>query len=147
MSVWAFPNLSRTLEVLPRPITLPVRNGIIPELPSSSSSFDAQHQQLGSLHEVIEMVRAGEGEVAVREFGLGLNRAMSKLKPVNDVTAFERQLGMHISIGKKHTVYKKPGIATKRTRFHIDLFVDVDTIEMDGTIIFKDGDFNVCGPQ
>lgn len=36
--------------------------------------------------------------------------AMSKNKPVNDMTAFERQAGLHLSLGKKHNVFKKPGM-------------------------------------
>lgn len=56
-------------------------------------------------------------------------------QPVSDVTAFERQEGLHLSLGKKHTVFKKPGISSKE-RFHIDMFVDVQQIIADGETIY-----------
>jgi hypothetical protein len=93
------------------------------------------------------MVQTVEGEICVREFGLGLNRAMGRHRPVSDVTAFERQLGLHMSLGKKHTVYKKPEIAIKKSRFHIDLFIDVERIALDNDQeIYRDGRF-VLPPQ
>lgn len=57
------------------------------------------------------------------------------------MTAFERQRGMHISLGKKHTVYAKEGISKRKTKFHIDLFVDVSEILMDDYAIYKDNDY------
>lgn len=77
-----------------------------------------------------------EGDVLIREFGLGLNSHMGRFRPVNDVTAFERQIGMHVSMGKKHTVYGKEGISKRKTRFHIDLFVDLEKITCDDTTIW-----------
>jgi aminopeptidase len=77
--------------------------------------------------------------VWVREFGLGLNRAMTKHKVVSDITAFERMNGLHFSLGAKHAIYKKPGLKPKKTRYHIDIFVDVETILADDEVIFKNG--------
>jgi hypothetical protein len=59
------------------------------------------------------------------------------------VTAFERQLGVHVSVGKKHNVFKKPGLTGKKAKFHIDLFLDVSTIHIDGRPVFADGAFVV----
>jgi aminopeptidase len=74
----------------------------------------------------------------VREFGLGLNPAMGKHSPLNDVTAFERQVGLHMSLGRKHTVFKKPTIISQKSaRFHLDLFVDVEEIRIDDDPIFS----------
>lgn len=141
--VYAYPNSSRVLEFQPSPVPLTIANGavVMPPPPASATGGGAVPQ---SLREVLEMVRTVEGEVCVREFGLGLNRAMGRHRPVNDVTAFERQLGLHMSLGKKHTVYKKPEIATKKTRFHIDLFIDVESIALDGgQEIYRDGRFTL----
>ena len=77
----------------------------------------------------------------MREFGLGLNPAMGKNLLVNDITAFERQKGMHFSLGAKHAIYAKPGLSRKKGRYHVDVFVDIETIEVDGGIIYKDGNF------
>lgn len=90
----------------------------------------------------LEMIR-GEERVMVRELGLGLNRAMGKDRLVNDITAFERMNGVHLSLGEKHGVYKKPGLVPGKTRYHVDVFVDVQQILVDGRILFQDGDYLV----
>jgi aminopeptidase len=74
--------------------------------------------------------------VQVREFGLGLNRAFNRDVFVDDITAYERCVGLHLSLGAKHTVYKKEGIRTKGARHHVDIFVDVESVELDGEKIF-----------
>jgi aminopeptidase len=86
---------------------------------------------------------AEDEEVTVREFGLGLNPAMGKYRVVSDITAFERQKGLHLSIGAKHTVYAKQGMHRKHGRYHVDVFVDVDRIIVDGQPLYQDGDFCV----
>lgn len=134
--VYAFPNAKRVLEFLSAPVPLSITDGKV-VLSSVSDSVPV------SMREVLEIVNTVEGEICVREFGLGLNRAMGRTRRVNDVTAFERQLGLHLSLGKKHTVYKKPDISTKKSRFHIDLFIDVDRIELDGEAIFHDGRYHL----
>ncbi|MEK7452012.1 MAG: hypothetical protein AAB664_01625, partial [Patescibacteria group bacterium] len=62
--------------------------------------------------DILDRIREDE-DVLVREFGLGLNRAMGKDKIVYDITAFERQYGMHLSLGAKHAIYAKPGLHRK----------------------------------
>lgn len=91
---------------------------------------------------IIDLIKADE-EVLVRELGLGLNRAMGKHVLVNDITAFERQKGMHMSLGEKHAIYVKPGLHRRKGRYHIDIFIDIEKITIDGKIIFADGDFIV----
>lgn len=90
-----------------------------------------RHEGPAAFEEVLAQIRADE-EVLVREFGLGLNHAMSKNRPLADITAFERQKGLHLSLGEKHSVYKKPGFNPKKTHFHVDVFVDVERIDIDG---------------
>jgi hypothetical protein len=64
---------------------------------------------------------------------LGLNARIGKPPIlVNDLTAFERQQGLHLSLGKKHNVFKKPQIQGKLARFHIDMFVEYEQMEIDG---------------
>lgn len=91
---------------------------------------------------ILDLIRADE-EVHVREFGLGLNPAMGKHELVSDITAFERQRGMHMSLGAKHAIYAKPGLKRKTGRYHVDVFVDIENIEVDGKDIYRDGDFVV----
>lgn len=89
---------------------------------------------------ILDLIRLDE-EVHVREFGLGLNPVFSKSAIVSDITAFERQRGLHISLGAKHAIYQKPGFNRKHGRYHVDVFVDIDTIEVDGKKIFANGNF------
>lgn len=109
------------------------------DLSASYTCFHLDTPQ--SFREVIGVIRENEGEAIIREFGLGLNKAMGKRRPLNNVTAFERQQGLHLSIGKKHNVFKKPGIKANHARYHIDMFVDVRKVIMDGDTVYQDGEF------
>ena len=86
---------------------------------------------------IVEEIRMSERPV-IREIGFGLNRAITKERYLEDITAFERILGMHLSMGEKHSVYKKEGITTHKARYHVDLFPVVEQATADGTVIFKD---------
>jgi aminopeptidase len=92
--------------------------------------------------EVISQIKTNERPI-VREVGFGLNRAITKERPLLDITAFERTLGLHFSIGEKHPVYKKPGIQADKTRFHVDLFPAVLKVYADDEIIFENGTYQV----
>lgn len=92
--------------------------------------------------EILKMIQESE-EVTVREFGLSLNPAMSKQVIVNDITAYERQLGLHISLGAKHAIYPKPGFHRKKGRYHVDVFIDIERILIDNEELFSHGKFQV----
>ena len=91
---------------------------------------------------IISQIKMNE-RALVREIGFGLNRAITREHYLKDITAFERILGLHFSLGEKHTVYKKPGITPDKTRFHVDIFPVVDTVYADDVLIFKDNSFVV----
>ena len=114
------------------PFKVSIKDGILTALPGAPAEF----------HKVLALIGAEEA-IMVREFGLGLNPAMGPGKMLSDITAFERQKGLHLSLGEKHGVYKKPGFNPKKTHFHIDVFVAVQSIEIDGEAIWRDGDFIV----
>lgn len=103
-----------------------IRDGILVDSPDAPEDFK----------KILDMIRAEE-RVMVRELGLGLNRALGKDHPVNDVTAFERMKGVHMSLGEKHGVYKKPGLVPGKTRYHVDIFLDVDRIIADDRVVFE----------
>jgi len=92
--------------------------------------------------DVIDKIKTNERAI-MREIGFGMNKAITRENYIRDITAFERILGMHVSLGEKHTVYKKEGIRAKKTRFHVDLFLDVTSVLADGELIFKDGEYLV----
>ncbi len=113
------------------PFTAIVRDGIL-SAPEAPEEF----------REILAMIE-DDSPVHVREFGLGLNRAMGKGKLVNDLTAFERMCGMHISLGAKHSIYKKPGMPRDAGRYHVDVFIDLERILIDGEVIYENGDYVV----
>ncbi len=111
------------------PFQIRVENGLVAEVdPNAPAEF----------HEILQMVKENELPY-IRELGLGLNRAFSKTRPVSDITTFERQVGVHVSLGEKHAIYKKEGMKPKDTKYHIDLFVDVDEVWFDDVLRFKEG--------
>jgi aminopeptidase len=79
----------------------------------------------------------------IREIGFGMNKAITKERFLGDITAFERILGLHLSMGEKHSVYKKEGIIAKKSRFHVDLFLVADSVFCDGKVIFQNGQYLV----
>jgi hypothetical protein len=95
-----------------------------------------------SFVDIINMVKMYERPL-IREIGLGLNKAITKERYIEDITAFERIHGMHFSLGEKHSVYKKSGITTNKTKFHIDIFPVVNRILCDDDVLFEDNTFLV----
>lgn len=95
-----------------------------------------------SFVDIVNLIKAYERPL-IREIGFGLNRAITRERYLQDITAFERILGMHLSMGEKHSVYKKVGITTHKTKFHVDLFPVVDRALVDGKLIFENGKYLV----
>ncbi|MEI7510856.1 MAG: hypothetical protein WCJ84_01720 [Candidatus Peregrinibacteria bacterium] len=85
------------------------------------------------------ITREEEGEVMVREAGFGLNPAISIKTPLADVNAFERMAGFHLSLGKKHNIYRQKIHKKIVQRYHIDIFADLERIEVDRVCVFEKG--------
>lgn len=111
---------------LHKPFTLVIQEGVVVDVIGAPESFV----------KILEAIRAQE-RCLVREFGLGLNPALTKTQIVNDITAYERMTGLHLSLGEKHGVYKKPGLVPGETRYHVDVFGDVERILVDNEAIFE----------
>ncbi|MEK7453091.1 MAG: hypothetical protein AAB614_02540 [Patescibacteria group bacterium] len=91
---------------------------------------------------IINIVKQYESPL-IREIGFGLNRAITREHYLQDITAFERIFGLHLSLGEKHSVYKKSDITTHKSKFHIDIFPVVDCVLADGEIIFNGSEYFV----
>ena len=79
---------------------------------------------------LMTMIREAEGgEVLVREIGVGFNPAISQETPLSDVNAYERQYGMHLSLGKKHGIFGKKLPKIEVQKYHIDVFLEVERLE------------------
>ena len=59
----------------------------------------------------------------VRELGLGLNTAITTKTPLSDINFYERKIGVHLSLGKKHGIFGKKLPKTMTQRYHIDVFL------------------------
>ncbi len=95
-----------------------------------------------SFPQIVAQVQTNERAI-IREIGFGMNRAITSERYLNDITAFERRLGLHFSLGEKHTVYKKAGIHADKTRFHVDLFPLVTHVFGDNELMYENGNYIV----
>jgi hypothetical protein len=77
----------------------------------------------------------------VRELGFGLNNEISPTKTLSDVSAYERMMGFHLSLGKKHNIYRRKLHKDILQKYHIDVFPVTHQIFADEKIIFENGKF------
>lgn len=115
------------------PVTLVIERGRVTGARDATPEFE----------QVLEMIRADEGEVWVRELGFGMNRAFTIDRRVNDIGTYERMCGIHLSLGAKHGVYPKPGFKRKDARYHIDIFAVTEAVYLDDRQVYKDGQWVV----
>jgi len=115
------------------PITLTVEHGKITKAENSTPEFDL----------VLEKIREREKDVWIRELGFGMNRAFSAEKTVQDIGTYERMCGTHMSMGTKHTVYKKPNFKQRDAGFHVDIFPITDRVWVDDLVIYQNGQWTV----
>jgi len=110
------------------------------KIKESILTCDDPHCPPGFRENILDRIAASEdGEVMVREAGFGLNPAISHETPLSDISAFERMAGFHMSLGKKHPIYRKKLDKSIVQRYHIDIFADLDQILIDDEIVFKSG--------
>jgi hypothetical protein len=126
-TVFAFADTSYRVNKPQQPITIIIEDGILVDCENSTPAFD----------EVLSIIREGEEVVWVRELGFGLNRGFSKTKIVSDIGSYERMCGVHLSLGRKHGMYAKPGFKRGDGKFHVDIFVDTKTVTLDDYIVFE----------
>ncbi len=127
--IFVFADITFMVNQPAKPITLVIEKGRVVEVVDTTPEFE----------KVLANIRADEGEVWVREFGFGLNRAFTPQRMVRDIGTLERMCGIHLSLGAKHAVYQKPAFKRKDGRHHVDVFVVTDSVLLDDEIVFKDG--------
>jgi aminopeptidase len=137
VKIYGFTDTSFRLNVPREPITLVIERGRVVEALHSTAELD----------EVLRVIQAADGEVRVRELGFGMNRAFSRERRVADVGAFERVCGVHLSLGSRHGVYKKPHLNHREVRFHVDSFVVTDRVLLDDEVVYSDGGWHVGLPD
>lgn len=127
--IFAFGDTSFSVNTPEKPITLIIENGRVVQATDSTPEFE----------KVLGQICAEEGEVWVRELGLGMNRAFTKDRRVDDIGTYERMCGIHLSMGAKHTIYKKPQFTIKQARHHVDVFAVTESVLLDDEVIYRDG--------
>lgn len=115
------------------PFLVHIENGIVTQWDASAPP---------AFSKIVADVQTNERAI-IREIGFGLNRAITREHYLKDITAFERILGLHFSLGEKHTVYRKQGITPDKTRYHVDLFPVVTEVFADETCIFRNNTYLV----
>jgi aminopeptidase len=115
------------------PITLIINKGRVTDVLHSTLEFDA----------VLTNIQADEGEIWLRELGFGMNRAFTKDRRVCDIGTYERMCGIHLSLGAKHSVYKKPQIKRNDAWHHVDVFAATELVYLDEMIVYKNGKWQV----
>ena len=135
VKIYAFTDTSFRLNLPAVPITLLIERGRVVGALDSSPDFER----------VLAAIRADEGEVWLRELGFGMNRAFSRERRVSDVGAFERVCGVHLSLGARHGVYKKPHLDRREARHHVDTFAVTSRVLLDDDVVFADGAWQVTG--
>ena len=128
VKIFIFSDTSYQINKPETPAILIIEKGQVIATENTTPAFD----------EVLKLIREGEGTIWVRELGFGLNRAFTKTRTVSDTGTYERMCGVHLSLGKKHGMYGKPGFKRGDGKFHVDVFVDTTTVKLDEKIVFKD---------
>lgn len=130
LKIFAFGDTDFTVHAPGRPFTAAIEGGVLVAAPDAPEGF----------HAVLDQIRAEEREVWVRELGFGLNRALTRERRLTDIGAYERMLGIHLSLGAKHALYTKPGFP-KSGKFHVDVFAAAARVEIDGEKVFEGGEY------
>ena len=125
--VFAFGDTAFKVNKPEQSITLTVSKGRVTDTADSTFEFD----------KVLANIRTDEGEVWVRELGFGLNRALTQERIVSDIGTYERMCGVHLSLGAKHTIYKKPQFTRRESRHHVDVFASTKTVTLDNDVVYK----------
>ncbi|HED66389.1 MAG TPA: hypothetical protein ENJ09_12650 [Planctomycetes bacterium] len=127
--IHAFGDSDFQVRFAPEPFPLVIEDGRVTRAPGAPAAFER----------VLADIHRDEGQVWVRELGLGLNRALGMRTPVTDIGTFERMCGVHLSLGAKHPSYRKREIDRKRARHHVDVFPATDTLLLDDEVVFEEG--------
>ena len=126
--VYCFGDVNYRVNKPETPITLIIENGLVVDCENSTPAFDL----------ILSNIRRDEEVVWVRELGFGLNRALTKTRFLGDTGSYERMCGVHVSLGRKHGMYGKPGFKRRDGIYHVDVFIDTDIVTLGDEVVFKD---------
>lgn len=128
VKLFAFGDADFHVIVPDEPVLVRIEKGVLVEAPYAPESFV----------KVLDQIKADE-EVWVRELGFGLNRALTRDRRLTDIGSYERMCGVHLSLGQKHTIYAKPGMPKRSSKYHVDVFVAVEKVTIDDVVVYEHG--------
>jgi len=129
LTVYAYPDEKLQVE-FSKPFKIKIVNSIV-------TCDDANCPE--TFRKILDFISEFENnEVMFRELWFGLNTWISREKRVADVNAYERVAWFHISLWKKHQIYRKKLDKSVVQRYHIDIFPDIKEIYIDDIKIFED---------
>lgn len=131
--IFCFGDTSYTVNKPDKPITLIIDKGLITGTENSTPAFE----------NVLQIIRNDDGHIHIRELGFGMNRALTADKIVSDIGTYERMCGVHLSLGKKHDSYVKPGFKRGESKYHIDVFLMTESVNIDGETIYQNGQWQL----
>lgn len=129
VNIFAFGDTQFSVNQTKKPITLIIEAGRVVGTENTTPEFER----------VLENIRADEGEVWVRELGFGLNRAFTRERVVTDIGTYERMCGVHLSLGAKHSMYRKPQFTRSTARHHVDVFAATKQVWLDDVVVYENG--------
>ena len=134
LSVYAFPNDDMQVEFC-EPFTVKITKSIL-------TCEDTRAPE--NFTNILDKVSASEEwEVMCRELWFWMNTWIAKNKRLSDVNAFERVTWFHMSLWKKHQIYRKKISNKVNQRYHIDIFPDIKEIFIDDEKVFENGEY-IC---
>lgn len=132
LEIRAYPWLDFIVRHLDEPFFINVENSIIKDFSNNTPE---------DFIEIFEKIKVSESEVMIRELGFWLNPEITFDNKLDDVNAFERLEWFHLSIWKKHNIYRKKLNKDVIQRYHIDIFPSVEKIILDNSIIYENNKF------
>ncbi len=135
VEIFAFADTEHRVIFPEQPVLLKIMNGQVEAGSNSPEKFN----------QVIELLKSenSDGVVWARELGLGLNRGISRTVRLDDISAYERLCGVHMSLGLKHDIYRGKMGKSKAEHYHIDIFPAVSEVWLDGEKVFENGAWTV----
>lgn len=132
LTVYAFPDDKLQVEFV-EPFKIKIEKSIVTcDDPNCPKTF----------RKILDFIAESEnGEVMFRELGFGLNTWISREKRIADVNAYERIAWFHLSLWKKHQIYRAKMHKSVVQRYHIDIFPDIKQIFIDDILVFENEEF------
>ena len=130
VKLYAFGDAGFHVIIPDEPVLVRIEKGVLVEAPHAPESFV----------KVLDQIKADE-EVWVRELGFGMNRALTRDRILTDIGSYERMCGIHLSLGQKHTIYAKPGMPKRSSKYHVDVFVAVTRVMIDDVVVYENGSY------